>query len=203
MDASQNGSRAFLREETKGRNRTIPSNNTIEPRQSYQSEYEESVNTENVLTLYLSPNDLFTPPIDPKSDTNLASKCPLINLSCYSAALPDFRAATAPARPKTELQRFKSSAAFIVLEAAAIYAGQLVQKRDGKFDLEAAEGQKQCKKLLEQIEGLTECFKARIGSRSYRNKFSQAYKVLYKEGTLGYLIEILDSAQERMWELEK
>ena len=32
--------------------------------------------------------------------------------------------------------------------------------------------------------------------RSYREGFSQAYKVLYKEGKLSYLTEILDSAQE-------
>lgn len=31
--------------------------------------------------------------------------------------------------------------------------------------------------------------------REYRSKFSQAYKVLYKEGQLSYLTEILDSAQ--------
>ena len=33
-------------------------------------------------------------------------------------------------------------------------------------------------------------------SRDYRSTFSQAYKVLYKEGELSYLTEILDSAQE-------
>ena len=33
-------------------------------------------------------------------------------------------------------------------------------------------------------------------SRDYRTNFSQAYKVLYKEGELSYLTEILDSAQE-------
>ena len=32
--------------------------------------------------------------------------------------------------------------------------------------------------------------------RSYREQFSKAYKVLYKEGSLCYLTEILDSAQE-------
>jgi len=32
--------------------------------------------------------------------------------------------------------------------------------------------------------------------RDYRHKFSQSYKVLYKEGQLSYLTEILDSAQE-------
>jgi 3-oxoacyl-[acyl-carrier-protein] synthase III len=33
-------------------------------------------------------------------------------------------------------------------------------------------------------------------SRKYREQFSKAYKVLYKEGSLCYLTEILDSAQE-------
>lgn len=32
--------------------------------------------------------------------------------------------------------------------------------------------------------------------RGYRQGFSQAYKVLYKEDRLSYLTEILDSAQE-------
>lgn len=43
---------------------------------------------------------------------------------------------------------------------------------------------------------LTQVFKANTVSRDYRSGFSQAYKVLYKEGRLSYLTEILDSAQE-------
>jgi len=39
-------------------------------------------------------------------------------------------------------------------------------------------------------------FKACCTGRSYRDQFSKAYKVLYKEGSLCYLTEILDSAQE-------
>ena len=38
--------------------------------------------------------------------------------------------------------------------------------------------------------------KIRSRNRRYRKKFSNAYKVLYKEGKLCYLTEILDSAQE-------
>jgi len=30
--------------------------------------------------------------------------------------------------------------------------------------------------------------------RTYRENFSKAYRILYQEGSLGYLIEILDSA---------
>lgn len=33
-------------------------------------------------------------------------------------------------------------------------------------------------------------------SREYRKNFSRAYKYLYQEGSLCYLTEILDSAQE-------
>ena len=33
-------------------------------------------------------------------------------------------------------------------------------------------------------------------NRQYRNKFSRAYRVLYTDGSLCYLTEILDSAQE-------
>ena len=39
-------------------------------------------------------------------------------------------------------------------------------------------------------------FKVLTVPRTYRSSFSQAYKVLYKEGRLSYLTEILDSAQE-------
>jgi hypothetical protein len=46
------------------------------------------------------------------------------------------------------------------------------------------------------VERLCEVFQATSSNRAYRNQFSKAYKVLYKEGTLCYLTEILDSAQE-------
>ena len=41
-------------------------------------------------------------------------------------------------------------------------------------------------------------FKSQTASRDYRGEFSKAYKILYKEGSLCYLTEILDSAQEGM-----
>lgn len=43
---------------------------------------------------------------------------------------------------------------------------------------------------------MCERFKACCATRKYREQFSKAYKVLYKEGALCYLTEILDSAQE-------
>lgn len=42
----------------------------------------------------------------------------------------------------------------------------------------------------------TQIYDVQTVSRDYRQHFSQAYKVLYKEGELSYLTEILDSAQE-------
>ena len=39
-------------------------------------------------------------------------------------------------------------------------------------------------------------FSVNYASREYREEFSKAYKILYKEGNLCYLTEILDSAQE-------
>ena len=65
-----------------------------------------------------------------------------------------------------------------------------------KFDLDSFEGQNSCKKFLSHIEKLCESVEAKCQGRAYRKKFSNAYKVLYKDGKLCYLTEILDSAQE-------
>ena len=72
----------------------------------------------------------------------------------------------------------------------------LKQRVDDKYDLDSEDGQRACKRFLNQIERLCEVFKAECTPRSYRDQFSKAYKVLYKEGSLCYLTEILDSAQE-------
>ena len=71
---------------------------------------------------------------------------------------------------------------------------QLVQRGDMKFDLDSFEGQSSCKKFLGHIEKLCESVEAKCCGRTYRKNFSNAYKVLYKEGKLCYLTEILDSA---------
>ncbi len=65
-----------------------------------------------------------------------------------------------------------------------------------KFDLDSYEGQNSCKKFLSHLEKMCESLEVKCSARSYRKKFSNAYKVLYKEGKLCYLTEILDSAQE-------
>lgn len=67
---------------------------------------------------------------------------------------------------------------------------------DKKYDIDSANGQLICKNYLNIIEKLQELFNVNTASREYRKSFSKAYRVLYKEGSLGYLTEILDSAQE-------
>jgi hypothetical protein len=106
------------------------------------------------------------------------------------------RASTAPPRPLTDIEEFRRSSDFLLLEHTVICASQLFLRSDQKYDLDSEHGQRACKKLLNQLEKLCEVFKALCSSREYRNKFSKAYKVLYKENCLCYLTEILDSAQE-------
>jgi hypothetical protein len=121
------------------------------------------------------------------------------------------RASTAPARPLTELEEFWRSSEFLLLENTIMIAGKLRQRpTDEKYDLDSSEGQRICKRFLSQLERLCEVriiaywkvFQAECAARNYRKKFSKAYRVLFKEGCLCYLTEILDSAQEgwkRSW----
>jgi len=90
-----------------------------------------------------------------------------------------------------------------------VLTAQLIQRNNQKYDLDSQEGQSACKKYLKLLEKLQEVelfkdiktnsskgFKVQTASREYRSEFSKAYKILYKEGSLCYLTEILDSAQE-------
>lgn len=104
------------------------------------------------------------------------------------------RAQTAPPRPLTEIEEFRRTSDFLLLENTVMMADHLKFRSDDKFDLDSKEGQRACKRLLNQLERLSEVFKAKSADRSFRSKFSKAYKVLYKEGCLCYLTEILDSA---------
>jgi hypothetical protein len=106
------------------------------------------------------------------------------------------RASTAPPRPLTDIEEFRRSSDFLLLEHTVICASQLFLRSDQKYDLDSDQGQRSCKKLLNQLEKLCEVYKASCTSRDYRDKFSKAYRVLYKENSLCYLTEILDSAQE-------
>ena len=122
-----------------------------------------------------------------------------------------YRPTTAPARPLSEIEEFRRSKEFYLLEQAVLCSAQLIHRSNQKYDLDSFEGQTSCKRYLKIIEKLQEvlcshlltglsfflqAFKAQTASRRYRTEFSRAYKILYKEGTLCYLTEILDSAQE-------
>lgn len=106
------------------------------------------------------------------------------------------RASSAPIKLNNEAEEFKYSIQFVCLEKAVQCSNNLIMKNDGKFDVESEEGSELCKVFLERLEMLIKAMKTKTENREYRSKFSQAYKHLYKEGSLCYLTEILDSAQE-------
>ncbi|CAG9321179.1 unnamed protein product [Blepharisma stoltei] len=130
------------------------------------------------------------------SDNNSSDKEDIMSLEEISSKHMALRASTAPARPLSDIEEFRRTSDFLLLEHTVICASQLIQNQDQKYDLDSEEGQRACKKFLNQIERLCEVFKVNCVSRDYRKAFSKAYQVLYKEGTLCFLTEILDSAQE-------
>ena len=100
-------------------------------------------------------------------------------------------------QPFNKLEEYKKSSKYKYLEDACYFANKLENlKTDGKYDFASDEGNDICKDFLEQIENLFYCHHIKITSRDYRKKFSKAYIYLYEENSLGYLTEILDSAQE-------
>lgn len=148
--------------------------------------------TASILTLHISQQDH---PVSPSESQKETEGVPINYIPASEENKVD-RAKTAPSRPCTELEELRASKQFLNLEAAAIAGSQLIERSDSKFDLDSMEGQQNCKKFLQELEKLFDSFKAHSCSRKYRSKFSQAYKVLYKENTICYLTEILDSAQE-------
>ncbi len=189
---------AVRREATNGRVRAVspvPGVRTAQEESDGSEDAGSASDSESVLTLYLTHRESQEDPQEQRQDEEQEDA----EVSEGPFALPEVgpRATTAPARPRTETENFKSSGSFLCLENAAIYAVQLIQRSDSKIDLDSNEGQKNCRRLLGQMENLCECFKVNCASRKYRSKFSQAYRVLYSEGALSYLTEILDSAQER------
>lgn len=121
----------------------------------------------------------------------------LIDESLYYEEKNFFRAKTAPPRPLTEIEEFRKSKTFHIMEQAVVSSTHLVQTFNNRIDIETAEGQMACKSLLKFLEKLHDCFKTKIASRKYRENFSKAYRILYKEAnSINYLTEILDSAQE-------
>lgn len=65
-----------------------------------------------------------------------------------------------------------------------------------QFDIDSEQGQLACKGFLSIIEKLQQSLGSRTACREYRDSFSKAYRILYKDKQLCYLVEILDSAQE-------
>lgn len=66
------------------------------------------------------------------------------------------RASSAPARPLTELEDFRRSSDFLLLENAVMLSSKLMKRSDNKYDLDSSEGQRICKRFLSQIERLWE-----------------------------------------------
>jgi hypothetical protein len=50
-----------------------------------------------------------------------------------------------------------------------------------KFDFESEKGYEMGKGLLKLVEKLFHCFNLKINDRSYRSKFTRAYKMLYEQ----------------------
>jgi len=72
------------------------------------------------------------------------------------------RASTAPARPLTDIEEFRRSKEFFLLEQAVILSAQLIQRSNHKYDLDSQEGQGMCKRFLKTLEKLQEVNKKRI-----------------------------------------
>ena len=66
------------------------------------------------------------------------------------------RASTAPARPLTDIEEFRRSREFFLLEQSVILSAQLIQRSNQKYDLDSQEGQGMCKRYLKILEKLQE-----------------------------------------------
>lgn len=64
------------------------------------------------------------------------------------------RISTAPSRPLTDLEEFKLSKEFGVLEQTVVCSNHLIHKAYDKFDLDTPEGQTICQNYLEYLERL-------------------------------------------------
>eukprot|EP00742_Colponemidia_sp_Colp-10_P001722 GILJ01001844.1.p1 GENE.GILJ01001844.1~~GILJ01001844.1.p1 ORF type:complete len:525 (-),score=85.05 GILJ01001844.1:95-1669(-) len=120
----------------------------------------------------------------------------LANMSLFSPPQSPSLPVKKAKPPSHDFENFRKSHEFRCLERAVLLSSKLVVRDDDKFDLDSADGQKACKSFLQSIEKLCETFKPVCASREYRREFSKAYRILYREGALCYLPEILDSAQE-------
>jgi hypothetical protein len=143
------------------------------------------------VTLYYPKHDDIFLPVSARGDIIAQKK-----FRFTPASIKHLRARSAPPAPLTAFQSFKRSKEFLKLEETVRCINDLIYKDDGKMDLDTGEGNNAGKKLLYSIEELMHSFAIQCNDRKYRDKFSQAYKVLYTNYSLCYLTEILSSAQE-------
>lgn len=67
-----------------------------------------------------------------------------------------FRVKTAPARPLTEIEEFRKSKAFFLMERTVFSSTHLIQTYNNRYDIDSMEGQMACKTFLNLIEKLHE-----------------------------------------------
>ena len=71
-----------------------------------------------------------------------------IESSEVSAYHWDLRVSTAPARPLNDIEEFRRSSSFLLLERSVTYSSYLIMRYDQKYDLDGEEGQQACKNFL-------------------------------------------------------
>ena len=97
-----------------------------------------------------------------------------------------------------EVKLFLQSSCFSQLQETIRMYDHLIKKEgpDNKFDIESEDGQKAFNDFLKSLQRLSSTMNICFTDRSYVDKFSKAYKILYSEDNTVYLPEIYDSAQE-------
>ena len=97
-----------------------------------------------------------------------------------------------------EVKLFKQSSWFAHLQEAIYLYDKMDKRADNpdKFDIESENGQKAWSIFLKAVKNLCTSLGIQRSERNYIDKFSNAYKILYKEDNTVYLPEIFDSAQE-------
>jgi len=94
-----------------------------------------------------------------QSISNQSNDDPFIEEPNYRL-LKTGRAATAPAKPFSEIEEFKWSTQFLNLEKVVMYSNRLIIiKGETKIDVDSEEGSEICKKFLDQLEKLIKVIK--------------------------------------------
>lgn len=75
------------------------------------------------------------------------------------------RSATEKIKPNTEIDEFKKSTEFLLIEHCVLCSERVIQKSDHKFDLESIEGNKAAKRFLNQLENLANVFGIKTQNR--------------------------------------